>query len=572
MTTDCIPCVHEVILLKLMEEIEQQIIQISLIKKVVEKRRVCPWYNEVESYYDGILQTAQIQDFYLKHQEGFHYAKTNRIWKEYTNEYYLMDVYYRLFHKAYAQILKNYNPELQDKFTAVREYADRIYNNWFLGELGASWTKAVEDDLKDYGYVYNVNRQESFYRTKISNERNRIYVIISDALRYETAKTLEEQLRKEMQCKVETESVQAIFPTITKFGMAALLPHKKLSVNENMSVLCDGMSTESANRDKVLKAANSKSVALKYSDLIPMNRSQRQALVKDTDVVYIYHNKIDHASHTDENSVFLACDEAITELKNMVRIITNEFSGSNIYITSDHGFLYTYTQLKEDEKLDKSVTGGEIKEYGRRYAIAEKGTSCQHMMNVNLLEGDCDYTAFAPRENVRIKMAGAGMNFVHGGVSLQEMVVPVVKYNAVRSGSKEFKRNKGRYESKPVTLSLMTSSHKISNLLFSLNFLQNEAVTDTASYTTDKREAMEFTVYFTDSRGKKVSDVKRIIADKTDRNPQLRTYRVGFSLKNATYNKAETYYLVIADSEEHGISQVEFQIDIAFSADEFDFF
>jgi hypothetical protein len=118
----------------------------------------------------------------------------------------------------------------------------------------------------------------------------------------------------------------------------------------------------------------------------------------------------------------------------------------------------------------------------------------------------------------------------------------------------------------------MTSSHKISNLLFSLNFLQNEPVTDTASYTTDKREAMEFTVYFTDSRGKKVSDVKRIIADKTDRNPQLRTYRVGFSLKNATYNKAETYYLVIADAEEHGISQVEFQIDIAFSADEFDFF
>jgi hypothetical protein len=365
--------------------------------------------------------------------------------------------------------------------------------------------------------------------------------------------------------------MQAIFPTITKFGMAALLPHKTLTVNENLSMLCDGMSTESPNREAVLKAENPRSVVLKYKDLIPMNRSQRQALVKDMDVVYIYHNRIDHASHTDEHSVFLACDEALTELKNMVRIITNEFSGSNIYITSDHGFLYTYTVLREDSKLDKSVTGGAIAEYGRRYVIAEKGTDSTYMLPVNFLEGKSDYTAFAPRENIRIKMTGAGMNFVHGGVSLQEMVVPLLRFMPVRSDSKEFKRHKSRYETKPVTLSLMTSSHKISNLLFSLNFLQNEAVTDTAS-TADKREAMEYTVYFTDSRGSKISDVKKIIADKTDTNPQLRTFRVSFSLKNATYNKAETYYLVIADAQEHMISQEEFQIDIAFSADEFSFF
>lgn len=41
-----------------------------------------------------------------------------------------------------------------------------------------------------------------------------------------------DQLRRETQSKVTLESRQGIFPTITKFGMAALLPHKELSVQQ----------------------------------------------------------------------------------------------------------------------------------------------------------------------------------------------------------------------------------------------------------------------------------------------------------------------------------------------------
>ena len=46
--------------------------------------------------------------------------------------------------------------------------------------------------------------------------------------------------------------------------MAALLPHKQLSINErsngDLQILADGMSTDAGNRDKVLKAANGNSV------------------------------------------------------------------------------------------------------------------------------------------------------------------------------------------------------------------------------------------------------------------------------------------------------------------------
>lgn len=47
-----------------------------------------------------------------------------------------------------------------------------------------------------------------------------------------------------------------------------------------------------------------------------------------------------------DTAVFVACDKAISELKNLVRMIVNEFGGTNILITADHGFLYTYSPLK----------------------------------------------------------------------------------------------------------------------------------------------------------------------------------------------------------------------------------
>ena len=77
--------------------------------------------------------------------------------------------------------------------------------------------------------------------------------------------------------------------------------------NGDLQILADGMSTDAGNRDKVLKAANGNSVALKYKDIAPMKRAERSALVKGMDVVYIYHDKVDEASHTSDSMVFVSC-------------------------------------------------------------------------------------------------------------------------------------------------------------------------------------------------------------------------------------------------------------------------
>lgn len=567
--TECFPCINECILTSLMGEISDHLIEVDTITETVEKRRTCVWYEEVEYYYEGLLQVANMQAFYKEHAAGFHTVEPSGVWKEYTETYYKMDTYYRLFHLAYAESLKVYNTVLHDLFNHVMEKVEGLYTNWFLGQLGNNWSDACADDLKEHGHILGISQQTDFYKSYIQNANKKTFVIISDALRYEVAASLTEQLKRETQSKVDMKSCEGIFPTITKFGMAALLPHKELSVeikNDKLFVRADDEYTDSNYREKILKKANPESVVLKYKDIIKMKRPERSALVKGKDVIYIYHDTIDESSHTSDGMVFSACEDAINEIKNLIKVIMNDFGGTRIIVTADHGFLYTYSPLTEDDKVDKTSFNNQDIEYGRRYAIMQQGAKPNYLMPVKFLEGKTEMEAFAPRESIRIKMNGGGMNFVHGGISLQEMVVPIVEYNYLRNDSKEYRRNKDKYDTKPVVVNLLSSNRKICNMIFSLNFYQVEAVSD-------NREAATYQIYFTDSNGKQVSDIQKIIADKTSDNGQDRTFRCSFNLRSMKFSNTETYYLVIADESGVQIPQrIEFQIAIAFAVDEFDFF
>jgi len=566
--TECFPCINECILIKLMKEISDHIIEVDTITSAVEKRRACVWYDKVAHYYDGILQVANMQEFYKEHSVGFHTVEPKKIWKEYVDAYYKMDTYYRLFHLSFAQSLKISNHELDDLFKQVCDVVEGLYTNWFLSELGNNWSDASAHNLKEFGSILDVPKQSDFYRDNIENADSRVFVIISDAMRFEVGVTLCEQLKRETQAKVDIKSMQAIFPTITKFGMAALLPHDVLSAeirNNKLAVLADGQLTESNYRDKILKQANPESVALNYKNIIMMSREERREQFKGKNVIYIYHDTIDQASHASNSSVFRACDDAIQEIKTIIDKIVQDLHSSKFIITSDHGFLYNFSPLHENNKVDKESCNGQVVELGRRYAIFEKSATLGYLMPVKFFDEASDYSVFAPRENIRIKMSGGGLNFVHGGISLQEMVVPVIELSSLRNSTKEYRNNRNKYDTKPVTVNLLSANKKISNMIFSLNFYQKDAVSD-------NREAANYLLYFVDNTGKQISDVQKIIADKSSDNSADRTFRLSFNLKSQSYSNTESYYLMI--TEESGLilpQREEFHIDIAFAIDEFDF-
>lgn len=87
---------------------------------------------------------------------GFHTAEAKGIWKEYTESYYQMDTYYRLFHLSFQKSLETSNILLDDLFKHVVDKVEGLYTHWFLGELGNNWSDVCADELAIYGKVLKV--------------------------------------------------------------------------------------------------------------------------------------------------------------------------------------------------------------------------------------------------------------------------------------------------------------------------------------------------------------------------------------------------------------------------------
>lgn len=357
METNVLPVIDEVILSKLMYGISNRTIDSDSVIRIVEKRRTSAWYEDYTYFYEGIYQVALMNQFYESYLNSFHHVEAKDMWKAYTSDYYQMDTFYRNFHIAFSTCLQTLHPSLDDAFKDLADYVEKEYKNWYLDQLSSNWNKVIETDLGSTGKITGIAQQTDFYRDVVKNVDGKVFVIISDAMRYDVAHSLAKQLEIETKADVEISAQQSIYPTITKYGMAALLPHKTLEAVENngtTKVLVDGHSSEMSDRDGILKSYSENSVALRYKDIISMKRDDRRAAVKGKDIIYIYHDTIDASSHNDESSVFDACEKAINEIKNLVNVICNELQGLNVIITSDHGFLYTYKELTESDMMERS--------------------------------------------------------------------------------------------------------------------------------------------------------------------------------------------------------------------------
>ena len=564
LTGDIFPSIHEIILKRFFSEASEQVVKPDLILKTVENRRTSGWIEHFSDYYDCLYFIAKMQEFYQNNAAGFHIVEPKAVWKLYTENAYEMDSFYRHFHYAFGCTLKDSNPLLEDKLKHATEYVEGLYQNWYLKELTGCWTNAISDNLASLGYVSEIAKQRDFYSRYIrplAGKNTRAFVIISDALRYEVAAELCDTLIRTTKGTAKLEAMQAIFPSITKFGMAALLPGRKISVDEDMGVYVEELPTSSTqDREKVLCIGNSNSVAIQYNDVLSMKRAERRELVSGKEVVYIYHNTIDAIGDKapTENKVFEACEDAIQEISNILRIIVNDMQGTDIFITSDHGFLYTYRPLTEGDKISKNTFTGKVYEVGRRYALTEPSATGEYLLPVQL-DSEISSTpvkGYTPQDSTRIKISGGGENYVHGGVSLQELCVPVIVFKNLRTSSKKY------VEVSNAELKLLSESRKVSNLLFSLDFFQRQPVGD-------KVQPCAYTIYMTDDEGVPVSDRQTVIADRTSLNASERVFRVRFNLKAGAYDSKKIYRLVIANDTDVP-EEVEFHIDIAF-ADDFGF-
>ncbi len=515
------------------------------------------WQERYEAYHQVLQTLILMRLFEQAHHSGFHAGTLVQAWKQYSDDWYTMDQYYRSFCSAYEKALNAGIMALEDALNNAAGAADRLYKNWFLCGVNELWSNLLDHETLEDAVPKHM-QQAMFYEKYVAVEDVRTFVVISDGLRYEVGKALTEKINGKMTGNAECMPMMATYPTVTSVGMAALLPHNVLSMGDDWQILCDGMNTTAAERHKILSAKQPDSAVITYTAFRQMTKAQRAEFVKGKKVVYIYHYAIDQAGENGM-TVMSACDTAVAELLQLMHILTTERDASRVLITADHGFLYTRLPLDECDKAGKEQLARDVVAYKRRYAIAQNGEPGDGVLAISLNNlHRPDLTAMFPRGCMRFRIQGSSNPYMHGGVALQELMTPLIQYQGKKAGQK------GYQAITKTDILLLGENRMISNNLFSLSFHQTEACGG-------KVQPRIVIARFEDAQGRVISDEHRWTANSIAQEKNERVKRVSFRLLGNGYDKYTDYYLILIDAEEKAVMQkIPFRINIVFGL-EFDF-
>lgn len=539
----------------LMDKLEDFEEYISLIKL----RRAKHYYEQFTSVYEALYYTVKMHEFYKEHNHAIPQGQAVDLYKSYAEDYYVMDMYYRKFYVAFDE---EHNHDLLKKLKTLVEH---LYTNWFMGELSANWSQAVKSEMTEEWSLPGIRSQQSFYSSNVEShisKGERAFVIISDAMRYEVGLELAERLNAETIGVCDTQPLLGVVPSVTKLGMASLLPHRNIDFDVNGRVLVDGKDSSGLeNRKQILGSYVDESIAIHFQDVFSMNKAGRRELFKGKKCIYIYHDTIDGMGDKASTEVytFNAVETALDQLYDLVKIIRDDLSGTNVYITADHGFLYQRDALPESDKIENELK--ETIEVKRRYMLSKEKQEVSGQIAVDLssiVTNEKQLTVYLPNGTIRNRIQGSGVNYVHGGASLQEVVVPLLSFKNKRAGQK------GVQSKKKVDIRLTNTTRKITNSIFNLEFFQTEKVED-------KLKPRTVVIYMADEAGNVLSNEETIIGDRSFDNPADRTFRLQFVLKSVTYDRTKNYYLIVKDIETGILTEkIPFTINLGIVSD-FDF-
>lgn len=469
--------------------------------------------------------------------------------KKYNTEDFMMDTHYRKFY-YYLDASENSN-----QYEELRELIENVYSNKYLDVI----TKEFNHEFSYEKVRGHYKLQKDFYHHFVENSKEMTVVIISDAFRYEVAKELVKKMERDSKFEsVEIEAQIGVTPSYTSLGMAALLPHQKLKMDDNYQVFVDGKaSTNLIQREAILKYKNEASGAIQYDDLKKYSSAEMRDFFVGKEVVYVYHNQIDARGDrlNTEDEVFIAAKEAIDEIKDLIVGITNSVSRTRYIVTADHGFIYKRRKTTEADKIERFSAKDDM--VNKRFIVSEKGYDIHGTNTLQLSEvlNEDEYRVVTvPMSSNNFKFPGGGQNFVHGGISPQETLVPVIQAKTVR----------GKQEEEKVKIAFVSTISRVTSLHVRLDFIQQEAIGENIKPAT-------YRIAFEDGNGQVISNEEIYTADSKAKETANRIFSLNFNLRDQKYKQNQSYYLVAKDDNTRVEAfRQELTIDIAFAGG-FDF-
>lgn len=451
------------IIADLARAVTEQTVTAREVAEVVRARQSSVWIDGYRQLYTAIAAAADLLSELST--IDFTFSTFDEALERYRNEWFRIDQLYRQFTHA-RRTFEGPHP-----LDPLREQVEKRYTNKFVYELGNAWQKQV-DEAGTWRSA-TVRSQRSFYGDYVEQlvrDDKKAVVIVSDALRYEVAEELGSRIRQEDRFDAELEAVLGVLPSYTQLGMAALLPHRTLKHSpDGKTVLADDQPTNgTAFRKKILETVGG--TAIQAEDFKALSPEERRELFRNNRVLYVYHDVIDATGDKQgtERRVFEAAEQALGELVDLVKKAANA-NATNIFVTADHGFLFQDEELPQQFFLSEAPHGDKILVKNKRYVLG-------HGLKVDFafttfsgvqLELDSDIEVQIPKSIHRLRLPGGGTRFVHGGATLQEVVVPVLAINKKRKS-----------DTRLVNVKVLPDTDKITTGQLVVKLFQSEPVSD----------------------------------------------------------------------------------------------
>lgn len=430
---------------------------------------------------------------------------------KYESDYCFIDQYYRQANETYFGI--DPTCKLFDAVQKVKRCLDQNYSK-LCNRINLEWTRC----LKETGGMDEVHllRQYNFYDEKIKPMQKKVAVIVSDALRYEVAQELVGELAKSKHIASLKPAI-AMLPSETKYCKPSLLPHRELKLYgkgevQDMAV-DDHILDTTQKRSEHLQVYRDGAVCVPFETVAEYNQEKNREIFKHP-LVYIFHDVIDKTGHDgNAKQIVNSCRDAILELKNMIPKIHASYNVTEIYITSDHGFLFNDIMFADK---DKHKIEEEYLERSTRYYLTKSKDKVSGVVKFPLSEVSGmvnvgDVMVAIPEGTNRFAAPSGGYMFTHGGAALQELIIPVITSHGERNDNKQ-----------PVGVMILDRrlSMQASRLRFKM--LQTEAVSMDM-----KKHHIRVALYHNDVP---VTPVKDILLDKIDPSLDNRKIQVDLTL------------------------------------------
>lgn len=501
------------ILSSLVHVVEQRTASHADLAAWIRQRRQTHWFSEFHHLYEAVESASHF--LHALEEANLTMESLADGINRYATSWFRLDQFYRKFIHHCRQ-----SGQTSLLSTLIETIENHYVTNYLL-KLCNSWQPLV--DQTPAWEAFPIPSQQRFFEKWVRpflNKDKKICVIISDAMRYEIGEELLGRIRQEDRYSADIHPSLSTLPSYTQLGMAALLPNKELTIADDTTstVLVDSKTSRGlAGRNAILDQATPKRTkAMKAEDVLSLVKDDCRLLVRDHDLLYIYHNRIDATGdkRDTEEQVFEAVDQTLEELLRLIKKLVAA-NVNNLLVTADHGFIYQHRSIEESDFSGGDVQGETILFRDRRFVLGknlEPNPGMTLFSSSQLgLEGDVQVQI--PKGINRLRLRGSGSRFVHGGATLQETVIPVLSINKKRQS-----------DTSVVDVEIVGSSGTtITTGQLGVVFYQVQPVTD-------KMRPRELRAGLYAASGELISDSHDLLFDFASDNPRDREVQTRFIL------------------------------------------